>query len=748
MATQSLPKQNGINQQIEGDNWNITYSLKDNASKSELPTLCLNMIVKNESRIIERLLASVDRFIDSYCICDTGSTDNTIEIIETFFKSKNKPGKIVQEPFRDFGYNRTFALKACEDVEKSDYVLLLDADMIFQVNPASTPNDIRRMLSKGDAHYMFQGTDAFYYKNTRIVRNRMGFTYWGVTHEYVNSPPNTIYYQIEKSDMFIRDIGDGGSKADKFERDIRLLKQGLEEIPNNDRYTFYLANSLRDAGKTDEAIETYRKRIEIGGWIEEIWFSYYSIGNCYKQKGDMANAIQAWMDGYQFFPERLEGLFEIIHYYRCLGKNRLAYPFYVLAKNELEKQHKLEYLFMQKDVYDYKVDYEMTILGYYCNTDNYDLAKLSMGVLAFPRLDEGISKNIYSNYKFYTKAIKDLAVSPMPGSMGQLVALMKTVGQEKMAGQSDFVASSPSLLQLSPNKYVVNVRYVNYSIGEKGEYLQKSTIETKNILAVLERVPETDTNSWTMTSEVFLKHDPTVDAFYVGIEDVRLCKNMDPYDLSDGQSVTYNGNRCLKSGSMEIEVGKVDIVTGETVPPKYPHIPGQGSLEKNWVFLEHTIDPNTGDTTQKMVYGWSPLIVGDLIHASNAKESEQDTSSSSQTVFSKTHEIPTPAFFKQLRGSTNGLTIGQEIWFICHAVSYEDRRYYYHIVVVLDSTTLQLKRYSPFFTFEKEKVEYTLGFTYQEEDDTFLIGYSVMDRRLDYVVIGRDTFEGSMILAK
>ena len=48
-------------------------------------TLCLNMIVKNESKIIARLLTSVSPIIDSYCICDTGSTDNTVEIIQNFF---------------------------------------------------------------------------------------------------------------------------------------------------------------------------------------------------------------------------------------------------------------------------------------------------------------------------------------------------------------------------------------------------------------------------------------------------------------------------------------------------------------------------------------------------------------------------------------------------------------------------------------------------------------------------------------
>ena len=40
-------------------------------------TLCLNMIVKNEGKIITRLFNSVIDIIDTYCICDTGSTDNT-----------------------------------------------------------------------------------------------------------------------------------------------------------------------------------------------------------------------------------------------------------------------------------------------------------------------------------------------------------------------------------------------------------------------------------------------------------------------------------------------------------------------------------------------------------------------------------------------------------------------------------------------------------------------------------------------
>ena len=669
------------------------------------PTLCLNMIVKNESRIIQRLLESVVPIIDSYCICDTGSTDNTIELIETFFKEHQIPGKIVQEPFRDFGYNRTFALNACStDVDLNgvaDYILLLDADMIFTVD---SPNHFKQELLKGDVHQIFQGSEQFFYKNTRIVRNYCGCSYWGVTHEYVEIPKNLHTHSIEKSVAFIRDIGDGGSKSDKFLRDIQLLKKGLVDHPDNIRYTFYLANSLRDHGDSDEAIETYKKRIALGGWIEEVWHSHYSIGCIYKKRGDMANAIYAWMNAYQCFPDRIESLYEIVHHYRCLGKYRLAYPYYVLAKNELNKRDKYDFLFMQKDIYDYKLNYEMTILGYYCNTDSYDLANLSMKVLNYPYLEESIAKNVLSNFKFYAKDLRSMNLVKTKRDQENLKSILKTIGVEKIRNLdngNDFVSSTPAVYQLSPDKYVVNVRFVNYSIDNLGKYIQKSNIETKNVLAVVEYIE----GSWIITNEVFIQHDTTLDHYYVGLEDVRLFAGN-----------TYNANRGLVDGTMTIETGKINILTGSVESYKILRTDGESrKIEKNWVFLQEN----------KMIYGWSPLVIGSI----------------NGELFEKTHEIKTPACFKHLRGSTNGLQIGNEIWFICHTVSYEDRRYYYHMFVVLDANTYEVVKYSPYFTFEKEKVEYTLGFTYDDSSNTFLIGYSIMDKRTEYMTILKSSID-------
>jgi tetratricopeptide (TPR) repeat protein len=128
-------------------------------------------------------------------------------------------------------------------------------------------------------------------EDIRIIKNDDTFEYLGVTHEYVSTPPGNHNVNIKKDELFIRDVGDGGSKSDKFERDIRLLLEGIIDEPNNVRYHFYLANSYKDSGHFEKAIEFYKKRIAMGDWEQEIWYSNYNIANIYEHLGKMGDAV-------------------------------------------------------------------------------------------------------------------------------------------------------------------------------------------------------------------------------------------------------------------------------------------------------------------------------------------------------------------------------------------------------------------------------------------------------------------------
>jgi len=667
-----------------------------------LPTICLNMIVKNESRILRRLLQSVVPIINSYCICDTGSTDDTISIIEAFFKEHNIVGKIIREPFRDFGYNRTIALQACENEPLADYILLLDADMIFSLN---TSADVFRSRLVDDVYCMFQGSNDFYYKNVRIIKNNIGCSYWGVTHEYLKCPPNSTQSTIDKQIAFIRDIGDGGSKGDKWERDIALLKQGLIDLPSNDRYTFYLANTYYDAGKNELAIETYKRRIQLGGWHEEIWYSHYRIGIAHARMGNIDSAICAWMDAYEVFPNRVENLYEIVKHYRILGKYKLAYMFYQLARKSLSDHPERDYLFMHNDVYEWKLDYEFTIIVYYLRIANYPVRNLCMKTAANPYIDDVSVRNILSNYKYYTPVLQSLA-TPCPYN-----DLLKSIGKD-LEIPPEFCTSTPSLALNHLGELLVNVRYVNYFIDDNGNCEIRDKIHTINVLAVI----DISTSPWTLKQQKQVIYNTKRDNVYVGLEDVRL--------FLHNNRIIYNANRGLGPGKIVVEHGVIDYFM--CVNSVFLSKPGiERDVEKNWVLCTSV------ENELRCIYGWYPLEVGNI---------------SDNGVFNTVCAHPMPSFFKQLRGSTNGQTIGDELWFLCHSVSYEDRRHYYHLFVVLDATTFVLKKYTPWFVFEKMPVEYSLGFVILPGTDRFLIGYSTMDRTTDYIEVEKSVVESMMIL--
>jgi glycosyltransferase involved in cell wall biosynthesis len=177
-----------------------------------MSTLFLNMIVKNESQNIVRLFQSVLPIIDGVCVCDTGSTDNTIELIETFCKDNSIICKIVKEEFKNFEYSRNVALNACKGL--SDYILLMDADMVLEVK-----NFDKSKLNEYDDYMLLQGNPSFYYFNKRIIKNNDNYNYIGVTHEYINNKSGVNTKKLTIDELFILDIGDGGCKSNKFERD-------------------------------------------------------------------------------------------------------------------------------------------------------------------------------------------------------------------------------------------------------------------------------------------------------------------------------------------------------------------------------------------------------------------------------------------------------------------------------------------------------------------------------------------------
>lgn len=339
-------------------------------------TCCLAMIIKNEGPLIPRLFESVKGFASEYCIVDTGSTDDTIDVV----KSMDLPGVVFEEPFVDFATTRNYMMDRCREASRADYLLLLDADMVLRV---SDQWDWTKLDGK-DVYNLIQfwGVE---YENVRLVRREAtaDIRVVGSTHEYYHVPPHYSHGLLPKSLLYIEDVGDGKAKADKFERDERLLRKDLAADPNNGRTIFYLGNTLKSLGRYEEAIQYYKQRANMSGWFADRDYSIYQISTCFLALNELEDAKRyAEMAAFDGAVPRAEPLYDLIFYLHRHEKYLLAWYYLNMAERILKPQV-AHALFISNDIYDFWMAYERATLCRHVFTakDNALCALASMNFL-------------------------------------------------------------------------------------------------------------------------------------------------------------------------------------------------------------------------------------------------------------------------------------------------------------------------------------------------------------------------------
>ena len=320
--------------------------------------LCLNMIVKNEMANLERCLAAVAPYIACWVIGDTGSTDGTQEFIRSFFSARGIPGELHRFPFVDFAQARNEALDRARVSELPfDYLLLTDADMELMVQNPAFSQDLTF------AAYKVLQRSAVTYWNNRLLRRDVSASYKGVTHEFLDVRAGET--KNLEGISFI-DHGTGSNRVDKCERDVRLLTDAIatERDPGMiARYTFYLANTLRDGGQKEAALDTYLKRARLGNWQQEVFMSLLNaakLNESLQRPND--EVISAYKEATSACPTRAEALHGAARFCREKGSYERGYEF---ASQGLRIAYPKEALFVQDWVYEYGLLDELAITAYW-----------------------------------------------------------------------------------------------------------------------------------------------------------------------------------------------------------------------------------------------------------------------------------------------------------------------------------------------------------------------------------------------
>lgn len=327
------------------------------------PKLCLNMIVKNESHIIkntfDKLLQKVP--FDYWVISDTGSTDNTKEVIINYFKEKNIKGELFDDEWKDFGHNRTKALEHA--YEKSKYLFIFDAD------DEICGDFILPELTLDSYYLQFGDINGTSYVRTQFINNKKKWKYIGVLHEMITCCENTNGVDTIKGNYYTISGRNSDRNRDetKYLKDALILETAYEEAVKNkdeiyNRYGFYCANSYFDYGKYKEAIKWYKITLDNNNWSQEKYIACLRLYYCYNALNEKETGFFYLVKAFSYDSERVECLCELITYYCGNNMYEIAYGYYNIVKSFYNEKY-LKYNLQDKLFLD--VSKANFILPYY-----------------------------------------------------------------------------------------------------------------------------------------------------------------------------------------------------------------------------------------------------------------------------------------------------------------------------------------------------------------------------------------------
>lgn len=655
--------------------------------------LCLNMIVKDESAIVERCLASVAPAISHYVVCDTGSTDDTRERIATFFSARGIPGEIHDVPFVDFGTTRNAALDLARASPATfDYLLLVDADMELEI---ADPAFRERLAAPA---YQVRQHNGYSYWNARLVRRDVPARYVGATHEYLS-----VDGRAERLDgIAFADHACGSSRGEKTERDLALLSAALAANPSDARSMFYLAQTFRDAGRHAEARDWYAKRVAAGGWEEETWYAMLMHARSCLALGDAVAFVDGCLSAYEYRPTRAEPLADLARYYRERGQNETA-MLWVEAGRRIPYPEG-DVLFVDDGVYRHAFLAEAGIAGYYCKSPERRRAAHEATLELQLRRDvpDAVRGLARRNGMFYAPSADAL--------FGPVTRVPLALPMEE-----PYAPMNPSVM-LDGDDLVAVIRGVNYRLGDpERSWPRLPAIRTRNHLARLERDGTVREAREIVAAPAIPPASPSL---VEGFEDLRLFRWRGRLHASATVRDRNPAMRC------EIALLALDD-DARIVELALLHGYRDDLHQKNWMpavdgddlLFVYLCDPTT-------VLRYDPAERRVAVHREHAP----------------------PVALEHLRGGSQLVRFDGGWLALTHEVAMIDaaHRRYLHRFVAFDRE-LRVRAITEPFRFADEPIEFAAGLAFDAAGGVLLASYGVQDCRAMMATIDADAVRRSLV---
>ena len=334
--------------------------------------ICVSMILKDEAHCIEKTIDSCDPWVDRWCILDTGSTDGTQDLLK-----KKLGGKLelYEEPFVDFATSRNRALDLCG--RASEFILMLSADEEVVEPKALRHYLLQRLVDpslRAEAYQVKVDYPGCVYDSYRVMRSRAPWRYTGVTHEVLVRPGgNPSVDRVEGAHIIHHQDSKADSQQERYKRDVRLLSVEVEKNPTDTRSWFYLGLSKFWTGDNVGAIHAMQKRVELGGWGEEVFYARLIKARASCRLGlSWKNSLELYLGAHSARPSRAEPLADVAKHYHEAEDHASCVLF--ASRAFAIPYPTQDVLFVEKAIYDWASADYLAIHAYYLEgRENHEL---------------------------------------------------------------------------------------------------------------------------------------------------------------------------------------------------------------------------------------------------------------------------------------------------------------------------------------------------------------------------------------
>ena len=334
--------------------------------------LVLTQIMKDEAHVITRMLNSIKSIVDIVCLIDTGSTDNTIEVVKKWGQQNNIETYVFERPFDNFENSRNYSIQMAREVTKdrgNDYWgFWLDADETIEILPTFNKNGINKDL------YMFNTyINAMKYTRNECFKLDKPFRFYGPVHEFIVCDDKNITSGLMEG-INVRVQMDGGSWRgdipEKYKSHAITLERYIDSNRQDPRWIFYTAQSYHDSAcikdnreeneeRLRRSMKYYKERVSrVDGYPEELFYSQYRVGTIMRVLEEPWHlTMNEFLKAYSMDPLRAEPIKAIIDYYLAVGEWHNAYLFSKFAKMNFHQKNPYpqRLLFVDETLYAWKI---------------------------------------------------------------------------------------------------------------------------------------------------------------------------------------------------------------------------------------------------------------------------------------------------------------------------------------------------------------------------------------------------------